>query len=142
MNDYHGKTNISDCHIINLEMNHHRNGNLTVVQNGKEIPFDTERVYYLYDVPAGAERGGHSHKECYSLIVAASGCFDVIADDGYNKKRFTLNRPNQALLIAPGIWNTLENFSGGSVCLVIASNKYIESDYIRNYDDFKAAILK
>ncbi|MEG1379414.1 MAG: FdtA/QdtA family cupin domain-containing protein [Bacteroidales bacterium] len=128
----------SDCHLITLPQIHNRAGNLTSVNNGSEIPFDIRRVYYLYDVPAGAERGGHSHLELQSLLVAASGSFDVIIDDGHTRKTIRLDRPNIGLLIAPGIWREIVNFSGGSICMVLASEKYDESDYVRDYEEFRA----
>ncbi|MCI6224392.1 MAG: FdtA/QdtA family cupin domain-containing protein, partial [Bacteroidales bacterium] len=112
------------------------NGNLTVVEDHNEVPFKIKRVYYLYDIPGGEERGGHAHKALYQLIVAISGSFTVNITDGRESKSITLNRPYEALLIVPGIWRTLDNFSSGSVCAVIASEHYDESDYIRNYDEF------
>lgn len=111
-------------------------GNITVVENSKTIPFDVKRTYYLYDVPGGGSRGAHAHKELQQMIVAASGSFDVTLDDGNVKRTFTLNRPYQGLLIVPGIWRDLNNFSAGSVCLVLASEKYDENDYIRDYESF------
>lgn len=130
-------TKVDECYIIELDKHHSdRKGNITVVENGITVPFNTERVYYLYDIPGGESRGAHAHKELYQLVVAASGCFDVVLDDGVNKKRFTLNRPYQGLLVVPGMWRDLENFSSGSVCLVLASMVYSEADYIREYDDF------
>ena len=127
---------IHACKIITLERHHHKNGNLTVVEDYNEVPFKIKRVYYLYDIPGGEERGGHAHKALYQLIVAISGSFTVNITDGRESKSITLNRPYEALLIVPGIWRTLDNFSSGSVCAVIASEHYDESDYIRNYDEF------
>ena len=133
-----GKFSVSDCGIIELDRHHsQRKGDISVVENGKEVPFDVKRIYYLYDVPGGADRGGHAHKELYQLIVAASGAFTVELDDGMNKKSFTLNRPYQGLLVKPGIWRTLTDFSSGSICMVLASEKYDEKDYIREYGEFK-----
>ena len=127
---------IHACKNITLERHHHENGNLTVVEDHNEVPFKIKRVYYLYDIPGGEERGGHAHKALYQLIVAISGSFTVNITDGKESKSITLNRPYEALLIVPGIWRTLDNFSSGSVCAVIASEHYDESDYIRNYDEF------
>jgi hypothetical protein len=132
-----GKINtVDDCNVISLEKNHRIKGNITVIENRKLIPFDVKRVYYLYDVPGGVDRGGHAHKELSQLIVAAGGSFDVVLDDGRCKKSFTLNRPYQGLLIVPGIWRELVNFSSGSNCLVLASENYSEHDYIREYANF------
>lgn len=127
---------VYDCPIIELPKNHREKGNLTVVSNGIDVPFDVRRCYYLYDVPGGASRGGHSHKALYQLIVAASGSFDVRLDDGHVRKTVALNRPYQGLFIVPGIWRDLDNFSSGSVCMVLASEKYDAADYIRDYDEF------
>lgn len=128
---------IYDCVILPLSKIHNRAGNLTVVEGGRNLPFEIRRTYYLYDIPGGETRGGHAHKELLQLIVAASGSFDVLLDDGINKKVVTLNRPNFGLLVVPGIWRELLEFSSGSVCLVLASHKYNESDYIREYSQFK-----
>lgn len=112
-------------------------GNLSVIEN-ETIPFSIKRVYYLYDVPSGAHRGGHAHKEQLELLIAVSGSFDVILDDGSNKQRITLNKPNEGLLIPTMIWRELENFSSGSVCLVVASGVFLEEDYIRDYNEFRS----
>lgn len=112
-----------------------RRGNLSVIENDT-VPFDIKRVYYLYDVPSGAERGGHAHKDLQQFLVALSGSFDVVLNDGKEEQIITLNKPYEGLLINSGIWRELENFSSGSVCLVIASEVYIEEDYIRDFDEF------
>lgn len=135
-NDIHKTSSIDQCKLIELGKNHHANGNLTVVENGKLIPFDIKRVFYIYDVPGGEERGGHSHKKLQQVIVAISGAFDVLLDDGVNQRSVTLNRPYQGLLVAPGVWSKQHNFSSGSVCLVLASDHYCEEDYVRDYDQF------
>lgn len=129
-------SSVYDCTIIELDKHSHEKGNITVVQNGIDIPFDVCRTYYLYDVPGGESRGGHAHYELRQLIVAAGGSFDVQIDDGNVKRTYTLNRPYQGLLVVPGLWRELDNFSSGSVCLVLASMDYDEADYIRDYDKF------
>ena len=131
------KSSVYDCTMIEMSKHHSDNkGNITVVENDITVPFDVKRVYYLYDIPGGESRGGHAHKELKQLLVAAGGCFDVILDDGNIKRTYTLNRPHQGLLIVPGIWRELDNFSSGSVCLVMASLEYDEADYIRDYNEF------
>ena len=122
--------------IIDLGQIQNRAGNITVVEGNDLIPFKVKRVYYLYDVPGGAERGGHAHRKLYQLIVAASGSFDVKLDDGNLKKLVCLNRPSEGLLVKPGIWREIVNFSSGSNCLVLASELYDEKDYIRIYRKF------
>ena len=119
-----------------MDKHHHKKGNISVVENKKTIPFEIKRAYYLYDIPGGESRGGHAHKELSQLIIAASGSFSVTLDDGNVKRTFLLNRPYQGLLIVPGIWRTLDDFSSGAVCLVLASEKYDEMDYIRDYQKF------
>ncbi len=132
-----GVGSVYGCTMIELDRHHsNRKGDISVVENGITVPFDVKRVYYLYDVPGGVSRGGHAHKELFQLIVAASGSFTVILDDGKVKRSFHLNRPYQGLLVTPGIWRTLEDFSSGSVCMVLASEKYDAADYIRSYDEF------
>ena len=131
------KHNVSDCHLVELDRHPSaRKGDICVVENGQTVPFDTQRLYYLYDVPGGVSRGGHAHKGLYQLIFAASGSFTVTLDDGCTKRSYTLNRPYRGLLVKPGIWRELDDFSSGSVCLVLASEKYDEADYIRTYDEF------
>ena len=127
---------VFDCSVIDMSKIHAKTGNITVLENGVNVPFDVKRVYYLYDVPSGEERGGHGHYELEQYIVAASGSFDVILDDGVNRRRISLNRPNLALLIAPGLWRSLDNFSSGSICMVLASHVYDEADYIRDYKEY------
>ncbi len=128
---------VYDCTIVELDRHHSdRKGNLTVVENGKTLPFDVKRVYYLYDVPGGENRGSHAHKELEQLIIAASGSFTVKLDDGKSKRSFFLNRPYQGLYVKPGLWRDLEDFSSGAVCMVLASEVYQQGDYIRNYDEF------
>lgn len=134
--DTYFSSSVDDCKLLTLERHHHENGNLTVVEDNNEVPFKIKRVYYLYDIPGGEERGGHAHKALYQLIVAISGSFTVNITDGKSTKSVTLNRPYEGLLIVPGIWRTLDNFSSGSVCAVIASEHYDESDYIRKYEEF------
>ncbi len=132
----HNQSRIKDCRIITLDKHHHANGNLTAVNNGVELPFNIQRTFYIYDVPGGAERGGHSHYLCQEFIIAISGSFDVTIDDGHDRFTYTLNRPYQGLLVVPGIWRTLQNFSSGSVCLALASHHYDEEDYVREYDKY------
>tara|TARA_B100001059_G_scaffold41029_1_gene32995 strand:- start:5228 stop:5647 length:420 start_codon:yes stop_codon:yes gene_type:complete len=127
---------VFDCSVIDMSKVHTHNGNITVIENGINIPFEVKRIYYLYDVPGGESRGGHAHHELEQYIIATSGSFDVILDDGINKKKFTLNRPYLALHVVPGLWRELNNFSSGSISLVLASEKYKEEDYIRNYQEF------
>lgn len=133
----HQLSNIDDCVIIDMKTIGHDNGRLSVMENLATAPFSIRRVYYLYDLPAGAERGGHSHVFTHEIALPLNGSFDVVVDDGKQTKRVSLNRPDCGLLLPAGIWRTLDNFSSGSICLVLASEKYEESDYVRNYDDFK-----
>lgn len=127
---------VFDCSIIDVSKVHNEAGNITVIENGINIPFDVKRIYYLYDIPGGEERGGHAHYELEQYLIAASGSFNVILDDGKNRKIVTLNRPNLALHIVPGLWRELDNFSSGSISLVLASHIYDEKDYIRDYNEF------
>ena len=129
-------SSLDQCEIIELPKITDPRGNLTFIEGNNQIPFDIKRVYYLYDVPGGGERGGHAHKQLSQLIIAMSGSFDVILDDGENKKRVHLNRSYQGLYVCPMIWRELDNFSSGSVCLVLASNLYSEDDYFRNKHEF------
>ena len=126
----------TDCNIIWLPKIQNRSGNITPVHEFIEVPFPIKRVFYLYDIPGGESRGAHSHKECHQFLVAASGSFDVMVDDGKCKKVFTLNRPYFGLHIPPGIWAEEFNFSSGGICLVLASHNYNEKDYIRSYEDY------
>jgi uncharacterized RmlC-like cupin family protein len=137
VDDSYKTSTIDDCKIIPLEKNHRDKGNITVIEKQDEIPFDIARVYYLYDIPGGEERGGHAHKELSQLIIAVSGSFDVILTDGKSTKIVTLNRPYQGLSVVPGIWRELVNFSSGSCCLVLASHQYSEADYFRNYSEYQ-----
>jgi len=131
------KYNVFDCTIVELDKHHEdRRGNLSVVENGQTLPFDVKRVYYLYDVPGGENRGSHAHKELSQLIIAASGSFTVTLDDGKCKRSFFLNRPYQGLYVKPGMWRDLEDFSSGAVCMVLASDVYLKEDYIRDYQEF------
>lgn len=132
----HATASINDCRVLTLDRHHHENGNLSVVENGGGLPFDVRRVFYVYDVPGGTDRGGHSHHHCHQFIIAASGSFDIEIDDGKNKLTVTLNRSNIGLYVSPGIWVGLRNFSSGSVCLTLASDVYDPDDYVRNYDEF------
>ena len=129
--------NIYDCSVIELPTIKNRAGNISIIEQEKNIPFKAQRIFYLYDIPAGEERGAHAHIECHQFLIAASGSFDVMLDDGINKKIINLNRPYYGLHIPPGIWAHELNFSSGAICLVIASHKYDEKDYIRDYNEFK-----
>ena len=128
---------IYDCSILQIDKHHHEKGNISVIENNETVPFEVKRVYYLYDVPGGEKRGGHAHKDLRQLMIAVSGSFDVPLHDGNVKRTFTLNRPYNGLLVVPGIWRELDNFSSGSVCLVLASHLYDENDYIRDYREYK-----
>ena len=130
------KNSIYNCSILQLPKIHNRAGNITALENNIHLPFDVRRVYYLYDVPAGEERGGHAHRELQQIVVAASGAFDVLLNDGVNKKIVHLDRPFIGLHIVPSIWRELLNFSAGAVCLVLASHTFDEKDYIRDYPNF------
>lgn len=130
------KSSVYDCVVLPLNKVHNRAGNITIVEGNKNVPFDIKRVYYLYDVPGGEARGGHAHKTLYQLIIAVGGSFDVLLDDGTNKKVVKLNRPDYGLLIVPGIWRELFEFSSGATCMVLASHAFDENDYIRRYNSF------
>ncbi len=129
--------NIFDCEIVEIDVAHNDAGNISVLENNKNIPFAIKRVYYLYDAPMGSERGGHAHHELEQYVIAASGSFTFVLDDGTQRREVFLNQPNKALHIKPGIWREIKNFSSGSICLVFASHEYNEADYIRDYSDFK-----
>lgn len=131
---------LADCQLVDLPKIAEPRGNLTFIEGGRHVPFDIKRVYYLYDVPGGAERGGHAHKDLHQLIIAMSGSFDIVLDDGRQKKRMHLNRSYYGLYVCPMIWREMDNFSSGAVCLVLASNTYDESDYYRDYGDFLKAV--
>jgi hypothetical protein len=128
-----------DCKLINLPKIADARGNLTFIEGDNHIPFPIRRVYYLYDVPGGSDRGAHAHKNLHQFVVAMSGSFDLVLDDGKHTKRFHLNRSYFGLYICPMMWRELDNFSSGSVCMVLASERYDESDYIREYTDFISA---
>lgn len=130
------KITVFDCSLIELPKIQNRAGNITPVHNNIQIPFKIKRIFYLYDIPGGESRGAHAHKECHQFLVAASGSFEVLLDDGKTKRIVQLNRPNWGLHIPPGIWASEVNFSSGSICLVLASQYYTESDYLRNYENY------
>jgi hypothetical protein len=127
---------IYDCSIIEFEKIKNRAGNISPIEGLENIPFEIERIFYLFDIPGGENRGAHAHKECHQLLIAASGSFDVELNDGINKRTVALNRPYFALHIPPGIWAAEKSFSSGAICLVLASHKYNEEDYIRNFNEF------
>ena len=133
---------LEDCRIVELPRIADPRGNLTFVEGGRHILFDIRRVYYIYDVPGGTERGGHAHRNLQQFIIAISGCFDVVLDDGACKRRFHLNRAYYGLYISPMIWRELDNFSSGSVCLCLGSTQYDEKDYYRDYSEFLDAVRK
>ncbi len=131
---------LEQCRLLELPRIADPRGALTFIESGRQVPFEIRRVYYLYDVHAGAERGGHAHKHLEQALMALSGSFDVVLDDGIEKRRFHLDRPWQSLYICPMVWRVIDNFSGGAVCMVLASMPYDESDYYRNYQDFLSAL--
>jgi hypothetical protein len=132
--------NVDDCSLINLSKISKRSGNITIVSNNIELPFEVKRVFYLYDIPGGESRGGHAHLECHQFLVAASGAFEVLLDDGKTQRKVMLNRPDIGLHIPPMIWASEINFSSGSICLVLVSHFYDESDYVRQYNLYKSLI--
>jgi dTDP-4-dehydrorhamnose 3,5-epimerase-like enzyme len=131
---------VEKCKLIDLPKIADPRGNLTFIESGRHVPFDFKRVYYLYDVPGGAERGGHAHKDLHQLIIAMSGSFDIVLNDGQLQKRIHLNRSYYGLYVCPMIWREMDNFSSGAVCLVLASNLYDEQDYYRDYQQFLKAL--
>lgn len=133
---------LEKCKLVDLPKISDPRGNLTFIEGERHIPFDIKRVYYLYDVPGGAERGGHAHKALHQLIIAISGSFDVVLNDGIDSRRYHLNRSYYGLYVCPMIWRELDNFSSGSVCMVLASNRYEESDYYRDYESYKQAMKR
>jgi dTDP-4-dehydrorhamnose 3,5-epimerase-like enzyme len=133
---------LEDVRIIQLPKIEDHRGNLTFIEGERHIPFAIARVYYLYDVPGGMERGGHAHRELQQLMIAASGSFDVVVDDGFNRRTFSLNRSYYGLFIPTMVWREIVNFSSGAVCLVLASHPYDEADYYRDYDEFKRQATK
>ena len=131
------KYSVNDCPIIDLgKYMGERRGDITVVENDGTLPFDVKRVFYLYDVPGGSYRGAHAHREQYQFIIAASGSFQVTLDDGVVRRTFFLNRPYKGLLVYPGLWSYLDDFSSGAICMVLTSDKYTADDYIRDYQEF------
>jgi len=131
------KATVFDCSLVEFPVIKNRAGNITPVNNSENIPFDIRRVFYIYDIPSGETRGGHAHKYCHEILIAASGSFDVEIDDGTNKKVINLNRPMTGLHLPPGIWASEKNYSSGAICLALTSHIYEEEDYIRKYSDFK-----
>lgn len=130
------KVTVFDCNIYELDKNQEPEGNLTYVYNNIHVPFDVKRVFYSYDIPGGESRGAHAHKECHQFLIAGSGSYEVVLDDGVNKRTVVLNRPFYGLHVPPGIWASEQGFSSGSICLVLASHPYSEEDYIRDYNEY------
>lgn len=135
--DQINKVSVYDCSVIELPKISNRSGNITPIEGNINLPFEIKRIFYSYDIPGGESRGAHAHKQCHQFLIAASGAFEVLLDDGTNKRTVLLNRPFYGLHIPPGIWASEQGFSSGSICLVLASLSYEADDYIRNYDDFK-----
>ena len=133
---FKGNITVYDCSILEFSKISNREGNITPVHNNENIPFEIKRVFYLYDIPGGESRGAHAHKECHQLLIAVSGSFEVVLNDGKNKRIIKLDRPNFGLHIPSGIWAAEQGFSSGAICLVLASHPYAENDYIRKYDDY------
>ncbi len=131
------RSQVIDCSIIELPKVHFKAGNMSIADGINEVPFKVDRVFWIYDIPAGEARGAHAHRECHQFIIAASGSFEVEADDGTEKKTFYLNRPFYGLHVPPGIWAHEFNFSAGAICLVLTSHPYEENDYIKEYDEFR-----
>ncbi|MCR4030909.1 MULTISPECIES: sugar 3,4-ketoisomerase [Flavobacterium] len=130
------ENSVFECNLLHLNQKGDRNGHITAINNSEEIPFIVQRIFYLYDIPGGESRGAHAHKECHQFLVAASGSFEVLLDDGKTKRQVLLNRPDLGLHIPPGIWASEINFSSGAICLVLASHQYSETDYLREHDEF------
>jgi dTDP-4-dehydrorhamnose 3,5-epimerase-like enzyme len=137
-----GGSVVERCRLVDFPKIEDPRGNLTFIEAGRHAEFEIKRVYYLYDVPGGAERGGHAHKGLHQLLIAMSGSFDVVVDDGSSSHRFHLNRSYYGLYIPPMIWRSIDNFSSGSVCMVLASDYYDEGDYFRDYDEYRAALAR
>ena len=133
------KPTVYDCSFVELPKVEIREGNITALNGGVDLPFEIKRVFYTYDIPGGVTRGGHAHRNCHEFLVAASGSFEVVLDDGVNMRIVMLNRPYQGLHILPGIWSAEQEFSSGSICLALTSDVYDDDDYIRDYDEFLAS---
>jgi hypothetical protein len=134
-------TTVYECNLLHLNQIGDRNGHISAINNNVEVPFTVNRIFYLYDIPGGESRGAHAHKECHQFLVATSGSFEVLLDDGITKRQVLLNRPDLGLHIQPGIWASEINFSSGAICLVLASHEYNEVDYIRDYDEYLKYII-
>jgi len=130
------KTTVYDCSIIEMPRLKNRAGNISIVENQDNLPFDVKRIFYIFDIPGGEDRGAHAHKECHQFLIAVSGSFEIEMDDGVNKRTVQLNRPYYGLHIPPGIWAAEKGFSSGAICLVLTSQEYHDEDYIREYDEY------